>query len=57
MPGYEVIDEQEKKAVLEVFEKSNGIIWDHAFDDLRKGIYRVRDLERIKANLSALTVT
>lgn len=46
MPGYEVIGEEEKTALLEIFSKSNGVMFAHGFDEKRNRIYRVRDFEK-----------
>ena len=32
MPGFELIGEDEKNAVNEIFEKSNGVLFAHGFD-------------------------
>ncbi len=46
MPGFELIDNQERSSVLEVFDKSNGVLFAHGFDVRRNNIFRVRDFER-----------
>lgn len=45
MPGFELIDNKEKKAVNELFEKS-GVLFRHGFDKQRKGIYKVIEFEK-----------
>ena len=45
MPGYELIGDEEKKAVDEVFEKS-GVLFRHGFDKQRSGIYKVDEFEK-----------
>lgn len=45
MPGFEIIDSKESKAVNRLFEKENGILFAHGFDSLRKK-YHVRELEQ-----------
>ena len=45
MPGFEVIGDEEKKAVMEIFEKDNGVLFAHGFAGARNGVYRVRDFE------------
>ena len=35
-----------KKAVLDIFEASNGIMFEHGFDALRNGRFRVREFEQ-----------
>jgi 8-amino-3,8-dideoxy-alpha-D-manno-octulosonate transaminase len=46
MPGFELIGKEEQAAVNDVFEQSNGVLFAHGFDALRKGRFRVRELER-----------
>ena len=46
MPGYELIDHDERNAVLEVFDSSGGVLFAHGFDKLRNGRYRVREFEQ-----------
>ncbi len=46
MPGYEVFGEEERSAVLEVFELNGGVLFAHGFDAMRNGVYRVREYER-----------
>ncbi len=46
MPGWELIGEEEKNAVLEIFQNSNGIVFEHGFEALRNNRFRVRDLEQ-----------
>jgi 8-amino-3,8-dideoxy-alpha-D-manno-octulosonate transaminase len=47
MPGFELIGCEEKKALVELFDedKNNGILFEHAFGDLRNGCYQVREFE------------
>lgn len=45
MPGYELIGEEEKNALVEVFER-NGILFRYGFDKERKGIYKVKEFEK-----------
>jgi 8-amino-3,8-dideoxy-alpha-D-manno-octulosonate transaminase len=60
MPGFEVIGSEELEQVTEVFQKS-GVLFRHSFDDLRNGIYKVREFERAFAKYmsyeDALAVT
>ena len=35
-----------KKAVLDIFEASNGIMFEHGFDAARNGRFRVREFEQ-----------
>ena len=46
MPGYELIDQDERNAVLDVFDSSGGVLFAHGFDQLRNGKYRVREFEQ-----------
>ena len=46
MPGYELIDHEERTAVLDIFENSGGVLFAHGFDKLRNGRYRVREFEQ-----------
>ena len=46
MPGFELIGEQEKANLVEIFETSNGVMFPHGFDALRNGRYRVREFEK-----------
>lgn len=50
MPGFELIGEEEKNAVNEIFDKSNGVLFAHGFDSQRGEIFRVRDLEKNFSN-------
>tara|TARA_B110000858_G_C17776195_1_gene462356 strand:+ start:603 stop:1739 length:1137 start_codon:yes stop_codon:yes gene_type:complete len=45
MPGFEIIDSKESKAVSRLFKEENGILFAHGFDNLRKK-YHVRELEQ-----------
>lgn len=45
MPGFELIDGLERSSVLEVFDKSNGVLFAHGFDARRNNIFRVREFE------------
>ena len=52
MPGYELIDEKEKNAVINLFD-DGGVLFAHGFDALRKN-YHVREFEKeIKNYFSA----
>ena len=46
MPGWELIDDKERESVIEIFEKSNGVMFAHGFDERRNYIYRVREFEK-----------
>jgi 8-amino-3,8-dideoxy-alpha-D-manno-octulosonate transaminase len=45
MPGFELIGEEEKQNLIEIFETSNGVFFPHGFDALRNGRFRVREFE------------
>ena len=38
MPGFELINKKESKAVNSLFENENGILFSHGFNKLRKKI-------------------
>lgn len=44
MPGFELIDERERAAVNEVFDRG-GVFFRHGFDAMRKNIFKVREFE------------
>jgi 8-amino-3,8-dideoxy-alpha-D-manno-octulosonate transaminase len=46
MPGFEVIGAEEKQALIDLFEKQNGILFRHGFDALRNGRFQVLEFER-----------
>ena len=46
MPGWELIDNKELNEIKKIFSKSNGVLFAHGFDERRKNIFRVRNLER-----------
>lgn len=45
MPGFELIDEEEKAAVIDLFDNQGGVLFAHGFDVLRNGHYQVREFE------------
>lgn len=49
MPGYELYGAEERQAMLEWFDASNGVMFAHGFDGLRKGVFKVREFERTTA--------
>lgn len=49
MPGWELIGEEERAALLEWFDSSNGVMFAHGFDGRRNGVYKVREFERALA--------
>ena len=46
MPGWELIDNKEKKNLIEIFSQSNGVMFAHGFDKRRNNIFRVRNFEK-----------
>ena len=46
MPGFELIGKEEEKNVLDIFKKSNGVMFAHGFEKLRNHIFRGRELEK-----------
>jgi 8-amino-3,8-dideoxy-alpha-D-manno-octulosonate transaminase len=46
MPGFELINKKERRAVLDVFDKSNGVLFAHGADARRNNIFRVREFEK-----------
>mgnify|MGYP006100691111 FL=1 len=50
MPGFELIGEEEKAAVIDIFENQGGVLFAHGFDALRKGRYQVREFEQACAS-------
>ena len=53
MPGWELINQKEKNKVLEIFNKSNGVMFAHGFNDRRKTFL---ELEILKKKCSKLKV-
>lgn len=46
MPGFELIGTEERQALIDLFDKQNGILFRHGFDALRKGSFKVLEFER-----------
>ena len=44
MPGYELIGEEERDIIAEIFNKNNGVLFGHGFDALRSR-YFVKEFE------------
>ena len=38
MPGFELVGKEERDALNEIFEQSNGVVFAHGFDALRNRI-------------------
>jgi 8-amino-3,8-dideoxy-alpha-D-manno-octulosonate transaminase len=45
MPGFEVFGDEERRAVLDLFDLNGGVLFAHGFDDVRKGVFKVREWE------------
>lgn len=45
MPGYELLGEEEKQAVMDIFNKG-GVLYRYALNDRRQNIFRVDDFEK-----------
>jgi len=45
MPGYEVFGEEERKAINDLFDANGGVLFAHGFNDIRNGVFRVREFE------------
>jgi len=50
MPGNEIIGKDEFNELKKIFTISNGVLFAHAFDKRRKGIFRIRIFEKKLAN-------
>ena len=50
MPGWELIGDEERQALLEWFDASNGVMFAHGFDARRNGVYKVREFEAALAS-------
>jgi 8-amino-3,8-dideoxy-alpha-D-manno-octulosonate transaminase len=46
VPGFELVGNEERAAINEIFETSNGVMFAHGFVGLRNGRYRVREFEK-----------
>lgn len=46
MPGFELVGEEERDAVLKIFDNHGGILFKHGFDALRSGSYKVSEFEK-----------
>ena len=45
MPGFEVFGDEERQAINDIFDANGGVLFAHAFDSMRNGVYRVREYE------------
>jgi len=50
MPGWELIGAEERAALLEWFDASNGVMFAHGFDARRNGVFKVREFEKVLAS-------
>ena len=55
MPGFELIGNEERKAINELFD-DGGTLFAHGFDTIRKGRYHVREFEKQCANYFVIRV-
>ena len=46
MPGFELIGEEERQAINDLFDQNGGVLFAHGFDAQRNGIYKVREYEK-----------
>ena len=49
MPGFELVGEEERKAVNDLFD-DGGVLFAHGFENMRSGRYHVREFEKQFAN-------
>ncbi len=45
MPGFEIINYKEKKAINDIFDKNGGVLFAHGYEKLRKK-FHVREFEK-----------
>jgi 8-amino-3,8-dideoxy-alpha-D-manno-octulosonate transaminase len=45
MPGWELIGKEEKEALDEIFDKSNGVLYRYGLDQRRNNIFRAKEFE------------
>jgi 8-amino-3,8-dideoxy-alpha-D-manno-octulosonate transaminase len=45
MPGFEIFGNEERQAIIDLFDQNGGILFRHGFDGMRKGIYKVIEFE------------
>ena len=50
MPGFEVFGNEERQAVMDLFDANGGILFRHGFDGMRKGVYKVVEFEKMFAS-------
>ncbi len=46
MPGWEHIGKEEQEEIKEIFEKGGGVLFRHSFDNLRNGVFKVKQFEQ-----------
>jgi len=51
LPGFEFFGSEERQAVVDLFDANNGILFAHGYANQRKGIFRVRELEQMIAEM------
>ena len=50
MPGYELFGDEERNAAIELFDLNDGVLFAHGFDNIRQGVFKVREFERKISN-------
>ena len=51
MPGFELFDFEERKAVNDLFDSNGGVLFAHGFHNIRNGVFKVRDFEKLAAKM------
>ena len=51
MPGYELFDHEERKAINDLFDANGGVLFAHGFDGIRKGVFKVREFEKTASEM------
>jgi 8-amino-3,8-dideoxy-alpha-D-manno-octulosonate transaminase len=46
MPGWELLGKEEREAVNDIFDKSNGVLYRYGLDAIRNNIFRVNEFEK-----------
>ena len=46
MPGFELFGDDEKNAIVRLFEANNGVLSSHGFEGMRNGVFLVREFEQ-----------
>ena len=51
MPGFELFDFEERKAVNDLFDANGGVLFAHGFQNIRNGVFKVRDFEKLATKM------